>query len=94
MKKQKSKSISPLKQKFLDYLDNHVSFITFQKTVDGTTYLDIDGDDGGDILDNTLMDYPEVKFNQPETVDEFIAGVADWCEAEIPRVSFSEFCKN
>lgn len=81
---------------FLEYIEEHVDFIGILRTVDGTTYMDICGFDGGDIYYDGLEDGP--KFENPETIDSWMKETVEYfqnkgIEVEMPELSFTDFCQ-
>ena len=81
------------KKLFLDWLDKYSTCVEYEETVGGTYYLNICGYDGGNITKNGLKLFKDVRFDQPETVDEWYKEVAAHWGIKEPEMSFAEFYK-
>ena len=94
MKKKNNKTTNKKAYKiFLEWLDNYSDFISYHENKE-TVFLDIAGDDGGDVIKNGLKDDKSVIFDKPETVDNWYEEVMrcyDFVHPKTPEISFTEY---
>lgn len=94
MKKKNNKTTNKKAYKiFLEWLDNYSDFISYHEN-DETVFLDIAGDDGGDVTKKGLKDDKSVIFDKPETVDNWykeVMGCYDFVHPKTPEISFTEY---
>ena len=83
---------------FIEYVNEHIPFMEFMTTTNGTIFISICGYDGGNVfadgLEGTKFNGKmNIPFTDTKAIDKFIADAAKSTGDKAPKVTYTEYCK-